>query len=92
MTRVKDTARYQPPIHSSRYLGRENRSIEAESDSRVVAFIKLAEDKYISNGAKFRLIDLVSKSRYFTFDAISGLVFGKTLGCIEKDHRWQGLC
>ncbi|CCC10154.1 hypothetical protein SMACR_12595 [Sordaria macrospora] len=67
------------------YFGKENDSIEAGVDDRVVAFIKLIEDKYLSTAAEFRPMDLASRAQYFTVDVISALAFGKTFGCLEKD-------
>ena len=73
------------------YSGKENLDMERDIDVQVEQFVKLMEEKYVSDKDAFRPVDLAEKGSFFTMDTISALAFGKTFGCLKEDRDVSGI-
>ncbi|KAK4613672.1 Cytochrome P450 monooxygenase ABA1 [Fulvia fulva] len=73
------------------YSGKENLDMESDMDVQVEEFVKLIEEKYVSDKDAFRPVDLSAKASFFTMDVISALAFGKTFGCLKEDRDVSGI-
>ncbi|KAI9767075.1 MAG: hypothetical protein M1839_004632 [Geoglossum umbratile] len=67
------------------YSGKENPRLEEGVDNRILDFLKLVNDKYLSTESTFRPVDFARIVQYLALDVISDMAFGEPFGFIAKD-------
>ncbi|KAH7308298.1 cytochrome P450 86A1 [Rhexocercosporidium sp. MPI-PUGE-AT-0058] len=72
------------------YMGKDVDSFHPVIDQRLMDFIVLIEQKYISTDKDFRPMDLAEKAQFFALDVISSLAIGKCFECLAKDRDAYG--
>ncbi|SMQ51982.1 unnamed protein product [Zymoseptoria tritici ST99CH_3D7] len=68
------------------YSGKENPDLEKTIDGVVMQFVKLIEEKYLSDAEHFKPMDLTEKFHFFTLDTITALAFGESFGDLKDDN------
>ena len=59
-------------------------------DEGVAHFIRLIEEKYLSDETHYRPADMARKVQFLTLDVISKIAFGKEFGFIDADDDCFG--
>ncbi len=69
----------------NQYSGKENPHLEESIDNRLLDYIKLLNDKYISSESSLRPVDFARVTQYLAIDIISDIAFGEPFGFIAND-------
>jgi cytochrome P450 len=72
------------------YMGKDVDDMHIVVDRRMMDFVALIEQKYISTDKEFRPMDLAEKTQFLTLDVISSLAVGKCFGCLAEDRDTYG--
>lgn len=70
---------------ASAYAGKENPTLESDVDEQLQNLVQLIRQKYISQDAMIKPMDLARKIQYFTLDVITRLAYGEAFGYVEGD-------
>jgi hypothetical protein len=64
--------------------------LQESIDEGIARFIRLIEEKYLSDDTHYRPVDMARKVQYLTLDVISKIAFGREFGFIETDDDCFG--
>ncbi|EIT81919.1 cytochrome P450 monooxygenase [Aspergillus oryzae 100-8] len=67
------------------YSGKENLSLESDIDLRVLDFLDLIRNRYLSTEDCLKPMDLAKKVQYLTLDVISTVGLGNSFGMLKAD-------
>ncbi|KAH8884137.1 cytochrome P450 CYP570A1 [Thozetella sp. PMI_491] len=72
------------------YMGKDVDNLHLIVDQRMMDFVALIEQKYMSTDKDFRPMDLAEKAQFLTLDVISSLAVGNSFGCLAEDRDTFG--
>lgn len=66
--------------------------LEPSVDTEIEEFLQLIDERYTSKENDYRPVDFSRIAKYFSFDAMTKIAFGKSAGLLLEDEDANGYC